>query len=126
MDTNLARVSLDLMGDPDIMSIFKKSYSLEDLTLVDEEGEEVQEDSVEEGEEAGGDGEVMRRVDEEGEEVQEDSVEEGEEAGGNGEVLALVYIIFYSVIDQSLPLIKDLTMINPLSAMVTIMASHYS
>ena len=31
------------MGDPDIQSVFHKSYSLEDLALVDEEAEEVEE-----------------------------------------------------------------------------------
>ena len=40
---DLQRMSLDLMGDPDIQNIFQKSYSLEDLGLVDEEGEEAAE-----------------------------------------------------------------------------------
>ena len=34
-DLNLSRVSVDLMADPDIQNVFKKSYSLEDLTLED-------------------------------------------------------------------------------------------
>ena len=51
--STLDRVSLDLMGDPDIQNMFQKSYSLEDLTLVDAAEEQEEEDEVEEeGEDA--------------------------------------------------------------------------
>ena len=44
MEGSIQRVSLDLMGDPDIQNMFQKSYSLEDLTLVDDMDEEDEDD----------------------------------------------------------------------------------
>lgn len=52
---NMNRVSVDLMGDPDIQNVFKKSYSLEDISAIDKAEEviiEEEEEDIEEGEDA--------------------------------------------------------------------------
>ncbi len=46
------RVSLDLLGDPDIQNMMKKSYSLEDLSRIDDEDEDEFTSDSEEGDEA--------------------------------------------------------------------------
>ena len=55
MDLNMKRVSTDLMGDPDIQNVFKKSYSLEDLTVPLDEEEEGDEEEAGESIEIGKD-----------------------------------------------------------------------